>query len=84
MADERNRFEETLAKLKRERDELAVKMTLAKAEARDEWQALQAKIDAWETQSRPEVRETASGVGESLELAADVIMKGFDRLRKLH
>jgi hypothetical protein len=86
MADEGKRIEETLATLRRERDELALKMKLAKAEARDEWQALQAKIDALEAQARPvakAVGETASGVGASLELAADEIKKGFDKIRRL-
>ena len=86
MAEERKGIEEKIAMLKRERDELALKLSLAKAEARDEWKTLQAKIDALEAQARPvakTVGETASGVGASLELAADEIKRGFDKLRKL-
>lgn len=80
------RFEDVLAKLRKERDELALQIQLGKAEARDEWQTLETKLAALEAQSKPVVQavgETAQGVGASLELAADEIKKGFDKIRKL-
>jgi hypothetical protein len=86
MTDEKSRLDETMENLKREREELRLKMALAKAEARDEWKQLEAKLDALEKRARPAaqvVGETASEVGASLELAADEIKKGFARLRKL-
>lgn len=86
MSDERHGIEEKLALLKRERDELALKMHLAKAEARDEWKALEAKLDALDKRARPVAKamgETAEGVGASLELAADEIKRGFAKIRKL-
>ena len=81
-----DRFEQKLAALRRERDELALKIKLGKAEARDEWKALEAKLAALEARSKPVVKamgETAQGVGASLELAAEEIKKGFDKIRKL-
>jgi BMFP domain-containing protein YqiC len=81
-----SRFEETIAKLKRERDELALEIELGKAEAREEWKALEAKLAALEAKSKPAAKavgETAQGVGASLELAADEIKRGFEKLRKL-
>lgn len=86
MTDAKSRLDERMEKLKRERDELRLKMALAKAEARDEWKQLEAKLDALEKRARPAaqvVGETANEVGASLELAADEIQKGFARLRKL-
>ncbi len=86
MSDEKRRIDERLAALKRERDELALKMHLAKAEARDEWKELQTKLDALEARAKPMAKvvgETASEVGASLDLAADEIKKGFAKLRKL-
>lgn len=86
MSDERRRIDEKLAALKREREELALKVHLAKAEARDEWKALETKLDALEARARPvakSIGETAEGVGASLDLAAEEIKKGFDKIRKL-
>jgi hypothetical protein len=86
MSDETRLIEEKVAALKRERDELALKVHLAKAEARDEWKDLQAKLDALEARAKPMAKvvgETAAEVGASLDLAADEIKKGFAKLRKL-
>lgn len=86
MSEEKSRIDETVAALKREREELALKIHLAKAEARDEWKELEAKLDALEGRARPAAKvvgETAGEVGASLELAADEIKKGFAKLRKL-
>ena len=86
MSDEKRSIQEQLAALKRERDELALKIHLAKAEARGEWQELETRLDELEQRARPlaqAVGETAGGVGASLELAADEIKKGFAKIRKL-
>jgi SMC interacting uncharacterized protein involved in chromosome segregation len=86
MSGEKTRIDETLAALKRERDELALKVHLAKADARDEWKSLETKLDALDALTRPMAKvvgDTASEVGTSLELAADEIKKGFERLRKM-
>ena len=86
MSSDKRRIEDTLAALKRERDELALKVHLAKAEARDEWKDLQARLDELEARARPVAKvvgETAGEVGTSLELAADEIRKGFAKIRKL-
>lgn len=86
MSDERRPIEEQLAALKRERDELALKIHLGKAEARAEWKELETRLEELEKRARPvaqAVGETASGVGASIELAADEIKKGFAKIRKL-
>jgi len=86
MSDEKKKIDETVAALKRERDELALQVHLAKAEARQEWEELQVKIDELEAKSKPMAKvvgETASEVGASLDLAADEIKKGLAKLRKL-
>lgn len=86
MKDDRSRIEETIAALKKERDELALKIHLGKAEAREEWEALEKKLAELNTRARPVTKvmgETAEGVGAGLELAADEIRKGFAKIRKL-
>ena len=86
MSEGKGKIDEALKTLKREHEELALKMHLAKAEAREEWKELEAKLDELERRARPAakvVEETAGGVGASLELAADEIKKGFAKIRKL-
>lgn len=86
MSEEKTRIDEAVEALKREREELALKIHLAKADTRDEWKKLEAKLDALEGRTRPAAKvvgETATEVGASLELAADEIKKGFAKLRKL-
>jgi citrate lyase beta subunit len=86
MKDERSRIEEKIAALKKERDELALKIHLGKAEARQEWEALEKKLADLNARARPVTKamgETAEGVGAGLELAAQEIKKGFDKIRKL-
>ena len=86
MAESPSRFEEVLAKLKQERDELALKLHLGKKEAAEEWEKLEARLAELRAKSAP-MREVASDtakeVGAALELAADEIKKGYERLRKL-
>ena len=79
-------FDELIAALKRERDELALKIHLGTAEARDDLERLNEKLDELRTQAAPlsEIAgDTAKGVGAAMELAAEEIKKGFDRLRGL-
>ena len=86
MPDERRSIEDVVAALKKERDELALKIHLGKTEARQEWEALEKKIEALNTRAKPftaVMGETAEGVGASIELAADEIKKGFAKIRKL-
>ena len=86
MKDDSRRIEEKIAALKKERDELALKIHLGKAEARQEWEALEKKLADLNARARPVAKamgETAEGVGAGLELAAQEIKKGFDKIRKL-
>jgi len=86
MPDERRSIEEIVASLKKERDELALKIHLGKAEARQEWEALEKKIEALNTRAKPftaAMGETAEGVGASIDLAAEEIKKGLAKIRKL-
>ena len=70
--------------LEQQRDELLLKIHLAKAEARDEWEELE---DKWQNlqQRLPEAREAASesadNIGAALGLVAEEIGKAYKRLR---
>jgi hypothetical protein len=80
-------WDDMLAKLQRERDELALKIHLGKKEAVAEWEALEAKWSRLKTVKAPPMKEaaaeTARGVGTALELAAEELKKGYEKLRKL-
>ena len=86
MATTNSRLEELIKSVKQQRDELSLKIHLGQAEAKDEWAQLQKKLAQLEAKAAPirgEVGDTAKSVGSSLELAAQDIKKGFDRIRKM-
>lgn len=72
--------------LEQERDELKLKIGLAKLEARDEWQELEGKMDSLRARAkvvREEAREASGEVGAAADVLVDEIKEGFARLRKL-
>ena len=80
-------WDDMMAKLKRERDELALKVQLGKKEALAEWEKLEAKWNHLKTVKGPPMKEaaadTARGVGSALETAAGELKKGYERIRRL-
>ena len=86
MADTKQRIDEMIETLKRQRDELALKVHLGKADAKDEWDKLEKKLAELKVQAAPiggAVGDAAKGVGAALELAGEEIKKGYDRIRQL-
>lgn len=84
MADVKEQMTKALEQLKQLRDELQVKLHLAKADAKDEWsrlenqwQEVKPKLEA----TREEAGRTAESVGAALGLAIDELKKGYERLR---
>jgi hypothetical protein len=83
----KHRWDDVLAKLKQERDELALKIHLGKKEATAEWERLEAKWHELkarrlaETSDAPD--ENTVGVGLALELAAEELRKDYQAIRKL-
>lgn len=86
MDELRNLLKQKLADLERERDELRVRLHLAKAEARDEWDRLDARLAELRTRL-DRVGDEAGGVfedvGEAAKLLGDEIKTGFERLRRM-
>jgi hypothetical protein len=87
QADFKNRWDEVMAKLTKEREELELKMNLGKKEAKAEWEKLEAKWRELKTTKMPPMKEaakdTAGNVGAALHVAADELKKGYERMRKL-
>ncbi|MEJ2231705.1 MAG: hypothetical protein P8X46_11060 [Nitrospirales bacterium] len=71
--------------LKRQRDELQVKLHLAKADARDEWAKLETRWEEVKTKMdtvRQEASQTTESVASGLSLVLDELKKGYDNIRK--
>ncbi|MCB9774005.1 MAG: hypothetical protein H6750_06720 [Nitrospiraceae bacterium] len=71
--------------LKRQREELQVKLHLAKADARDEWAKLETRWEDVKTKMeavRKEASHTSESVSSGLGLVLDELKKGYDNIRK--
>ena len=85
MAVDRKRLEELINSLKRQRDELAVQIHLGKAEAKEQWEKVTAKLDELTKDYEPvkdAVEETAENVFDAFKLVAGEVQEGFERIRK--
>jgi len=80
-------WDDLMAKLKQERDELALKVHLGKAEAKTEWEKLETEWQRLKTVKGPPIKEaaaeTARGVGSALEAATTELKKGYEKIRKI-
>jgi len=86
MSDRREKLKELLARLEEERDELKMKAGLAKLEAREEWQELQEKIQRLRGRLKvlgDEAKDAGEDVGTALDMLADEVKEGLERLREL-
>ena len=86
MTSTKQELEKLMATLAQQRDELKLQLHLAKAEAKDEWDALEGK---WE-QAQGKLAQVQTAASESLEdvraaadLLADELKNGYERIRKL-
>ncbi len=80
----KEQWEQTLATLRQQRDELQVKLALAKAEARDEWEVLEGKYDALERKLEAAGEEAATAVDDvsaAARLLVEELGKGYQRVR---
>jgi type I site-specific restriction endonuclease len=85
MSTKKNLLHETISSLKQQRDELALKMHLAEAEAKQEFDETIVKLDTLTAEYDPlkdAVGESAENVVESLKLVAGEVVSSFDRIRK--
>lgn len=81
---EASRREEIVSRLRQERDEIRLKMHLAKAEIRDEWETLEGKWEHLEDRLASvagETREAGKGVGTAFGIVADELGEAYRRIR---
>jgi archaellum component FlaC len=85
MAQSLEHLQKIADNLKRQRDELQVKLHLAKADARDEWAKLETRWEEVKTKMdtvSQEASHTTESVASGLSLVLDELKKGYDNIRK--
>ena len=85
MANSMESLQKIAEDLKRQRDELLLKLHLAKADARDEWAKLEAQWEDVKTKMdtvRQEAGKTTESVSTGLGLVLDELKQGYERIRK--
>lgn len=85
MSDDKSQLDQLFSTLKQQRDQLAVQIELGKAEAKDEWDKVTAKLDQLSQDYEPvkdAVGSSAESVFEALKLVAEEVQEGFQRVRK--
>ena len=85
MSTDQDKLAALISSLKQQRDELAVQIHLGKAEAKEEWDQVTAKLDQLTQEYEPlkgAVQESAENVFAALKLVAGEVQEGFERVRK--
>jgi hypothetical protein len=86
MTTPREEITRMIDELRAQRDVLRVRLHLACAEARDEWEALEKRWEHLRARAAVvgrEATETAENVGAALLQVGDELKQGYERLRAL-
>ena len=86
MSDIRDRLDKQLDSVRAVRDELEVKLHLGSADLRDQWAKLEKGWQHLEGRLKVlgnESEDVAKEIGETLEVLADQLRDGYDRVKKL-
>jgi len=85
MNDVKKRIEEMLSELRQERDELKVKLQLAKMDAGDEWEKLEAQLEKLDDKAKElgsAAADASQDIGAAAKLLGEEIANGFKKFRK--
>ena len=85
MYDFKKRTEEILEELRTERDELRVRLHLAKLESSEEWQKLEHQMAKLESKAREiggATAEASEDMGAAAKLLAEEIRDGFKKIAR--
>jgi hypothetical protein len=77
-------IKEVFDNLKQQRDELKVKMHLAAADAKDEWEVLEKKWGHFEGKAKQvggEAKEASKDIWDATKALGAEIREGYDRIR---
>ena len=82
----RDQIEEQVEELKTARDEIQVRLHLAKLEAREAWEGVEKQWEHVEGKLKvlgEATQESVEDVGKAAQLVLDEIREGYERIRKL-
>jgi len=85
MNDINERIDEILKSIQQERDELIVKLQLAKMETSDEWKKIESKLELLEAKAKEIAEATADAskdVGSAASLLAEEIRDAFKKISR--
>lgn len=85
MSDKINQIENAIGALKQQRDELALKIHLGAADAKDEFEKAKEKLDKMNNDLAPvkdATGESAKNVLASLKLVGEEVLTSFKRIKK--
>jgi len=85
MSDVKKRIDDMLNDIKQERDELQVKLNLAKLEVGDEWKKLEKKLTKLEAKAKElgsVTAESSQNIGAAAKLLGEEIRDGFKEIGK--
>lgn len=86
LDDAKAKLDELLTTLQREADELQVQAALGKAEAKEKWEDVNARLQAFRDKleaARGPAGEVLEDVGDKARELADEVRDGFAKLRSL-
>jgi outer membrane murein-binding lipoprotein Lpp len=86
MSESAQKLKALMERLETERDELKLKVGLAKLEAREEWEELEGKIDALRGRMKvlgSEARDATDDVAAAAGVLAEEVREGLARLRRM-
>lgn len=84
MAQDQQRIDKLIAFLETQRDELKVKMHLAKADAKDEWHKVEKKWEELKVKAdkiQDEAADSSKDIEDAAEKLAHEIKKGYERIK---
>jgi hypothetical protein len=82
MSKRHSQLAELVSNLKRQKDQLELKLHLGQKEAKDQWAQLETKLNRLQSDFEPvfnAVSEMTENVFSALELAAGELKQGYDR-----
>jgi SMC interacting uncharacterized protein involved in chromosome segregation len=85
MSKEKTRIDEMLAELKRESEEMKLKLHLAKMDVSDEWEKLEAKLAKLESKAKElgsVTAEASHDMAAAAKLLGEEIRDGFKKIAR--
>ena len=85
MNETKDKSEEMLDRLRSERDHLKVRMHLAGAELRDEWERLEPKwrkLESGIAEARKEAKDLSHDVRDGISVVGEEIAEAYRRIRR--